>query len=115
MPDGLTPAEREAIARYTGPIRVIPRGVSGIPIEDCGKGPDWRAQIAGGYRRKRAGRRPAATVAALPPMIRRDDETDQDAAKRLQRQGRTMREIADFLQVPLRRVFNFCNGKGTNQ
>ncbi len=44
MPDTLTPAEREAIARYTGPIRVIPRGVSGIPPEQCGKGQDYKNQ-----------------------------------------------------------------------
>jgi hypothetical protein len=44
MPDPLTPEERAAIAAYTGPIRVIPRGVSGIPPEDVGKGTDYRKQ-----------------------------------------------------------------------
>lgn len=112
MPDALTPAEREAIARYTGPIRVIPRGVSGLA--EYGEAVPLRAQIAANFKTRRV-RRPAAAIAALPPMTRRDDETDQDAAKRLQRQGRTMREIAAFLSIPLKRVFKFCNAKGGNQ
>jgi len=44
MPDALTPAERAAIASYTGPIRVIPQGVSGLPPETYGAGIDYKRQ-----------------------------------------------------------------------
>lgn len=112
MPDQLTPAERDAIARYTGPVQIIPRGVSGLPPVDYGKGIDWRVQIKAQYvqpGRKATGRRSSALVAALPPMVRNCDEDDATAARRLKRQGRTMREIAEFLEIPLKRVWKQLN------
>ena len=44
MPDPITPAELAAIANFTGPVQVIPRGVSGLPPETYGQGTDYKKQ-----------------------------------------------------------------------
>jgi DNA-binding NarL/FixJ family response regulator len=114
MPDALTPAERAAIERYTGPIRVIPRGVSGLT--EYGAAPTWAEQIKTGFdlgKKIRAGmaRAKAEREAAKARMEILPGETRKETIARLQCQGRTHREIGDFLGVSHVTVWKISRGK----
>ena len=114
MPDTLTPAERAAIAAYTGPIRVIPRGVSGLPAPwDV---PTWEAQIKAAFdlgKSINAGmaRAKAAREAAKPRMEILPGETRRETIQRLRVAGRTHREIGDFLSISHVTVWKIERGK----
>ena len=104
MPDALTPAERAAIAAYTGPVQIIPRGVSGLPPEEIGKGIDWRQQIKAGFdfgKMVKAGieRRQAERRASLPPMRERPGEDMGDGVRRMIEDGHKQADIARFYGV----------------
>jgi hypothetical protein len=104
MPDTLTPAEREAIARYTGPVQIIPRGVSGIPVETYAQGISWKAQIKAAFDMGKAikagiARRNAERAAKLPAMCEREGEDMQAAVERMTAEGHTQADIARFFGV----------------
>ena len=128
MPDTITAEERAAIAAYTGPIRVIPRGVSALPPCDYGKGIDWRAQIKAQWaaagklkapevKRAQTPEEMRAKISAgiiarlerlrgpMPPMERRPGETEQDVCARLASEGRFHREIGDVLGITRHAVY----------
>ena len=102
MPDTLTPAERAAIASYTGPVRVIPQGVSGLPAPwDV---PTWKKQIKSAFdvgKSIKAGmaKSKAERQAAKPRMETMPGETRRETILRLRATGRTQREVGDFLGI----------------
>ena len=102
MPDPLTPAERQAIASYTGPINRIPTGVTGLQ-------PAWEAiplrqQINTSYKHAAAMRaimirRRDDERGYVPPMQILDGETTTQTVMRLRAEKRSTREIAGFLTL----------------
>lgn len=114
MPDVLTPEDRAAIAAYTGPIRVIPRGVSGLP--DYAHAVPWADQIKACFDRGKAikegmARTAEARRAQKPRMEIFDGEPRSATIARLRDQGRTLREIGDFLRISHVTVHKIILGK----
>ncbi len=122
MPDILTPEELDAIARYRGPIQVIPRGVSGI---DPTVVDDWRVQVNRSYRnrddaRKRAAMKMAETQrrnreakkAALPKMFVGFGEPRELAMARFHNDGWSWSDIGAFFGITATNAYRYCKKRG---
>ena len=102
MPDPITPSERAAIASYTGPIRKIPTGVSGIP--NPWEGISWKDQIKrdmdhGKKVQAAMAKRRDAIRGPIPAMAVRDGETRTQTIARFKAEQRTHSEIARFFGI----------------